>query len=88
MNLYNDRNKIIKLFEDKDIMPSNYALDEKFEPEEYDGVEEPRQKPDKKEERRKLRRQKSNELNRMITENDKIISKELFKKKNSISKFI
>ena len=38
MNLYNDRNKIIKLFEDKDIMPSNYALDAKFEPEEYDRV--------------------------------------------------
>ena len=82
MNLYKDRNKIIKLFEDKDIMPSNYALDEKFEPEEYDRVEEPRQKPDKSVvERTMLRRQKSNELNRMITENDEIISKELFKKK-------
>ena len=34
MNLYNDRYKIIKLFEDKN-MPSNYALDAKFEPEEY-----------------------------------------------------
>ena len=39
MNLYNDRSKIIKLFEDKTIIRSNYALDAKFEPEESDGVE-------------------------------------------------
>ena len=29
MNIYNDRNKIIKLFEGKNIMPSNYVLDAK-----------------------------------------------------------
>ena len=29
MNIYNDRNKIIRLFEDKNIMPSNYVLDAK-----------------------------------------------------------
>ena len=39
MNLYNDRNKIIKLFEHKNIMPSNYAQEAKYEPEEHDGVE-------------------------------------------------
>ena len=27
MNLSNDRNKIIKLFEDRNIFPSNYAFD-------------------------------------------------------------
>ena len=31
VNVYNDRNKIIKLFEDKNIMPSNYSLDPKSE---------------------------------------------------------
>ena len=80
MNLYNDRNKIIKLFEDKDIMPSNYAIDAKFEPEEYDRVKKSEQKFSKGTgERTKSRRQKSNELDKIITENDKIISKELFK---------
>ena len=69
MNLYNDRNKIIKLFEDKNIMPSNYALDPKYEPEEYDRVEKSKQKFDESiEERVKLRRQKSDELNKMITD--------------------
>ena len=29
MNLYSDRNKIIKLFEDKYFIPSNYAFDAK-----------------------------------------------------------
>ena len=39
MNLYSDRNKIIKLFEDEIIMLSNYALDAKSELEKHDGVE-------------------------------------------------
>ena len=39
MNLYNGRNKIIKLFESKDITPSMYAYDGKS-----DGVEESEQK--------------------------------------------
>ena len=39
MNLYNGRNKIIKLFESKDITPSMYAYDTKS-----DGVEESEQK--------------------------------------------
>ena len=43
MNLYNDRNKISKLCEDKNIICSDYALDAKFEPEEYDGVEKSKQ---------------------------------------------
>ena len=69
MNPYNDRNKIIKLFEDKNIMPSNYAPDAKSEPEEYDGVEKSEQKCDESiGERVILRRQKSDELNKMITD--------------------
>ena len=41
MNLYNSRNKIIKLFQSKDSTPSMYANDAKF-----DGVEESEQKFD------------------------------------------
>ena len=38
---FNDgRSKIIKLFEDKNIKLSNYHHNAKFQPEEYDGVEE------------------------------------------------
>ena len=33
MRLYSDRNKIIKLFEDKNIKPTNYSHDTKSEPE-------------------------------------------------------
>ena len=40
IQLYNGRNKIIKLFEDKNITYSAYALNAKSEPEEYDGVKE------------------------------------------------
>ena len=47
MNLYNDRNKNIKLFEYENIMPFNYALDAKSELEEYDGVEKSEQKFDR-----------------------------------------
>ena len=50
-------------------MPSNYASDAKSEPEEYDGVEKSKQKFDKNiKERVILRRQNSDELNRMITD--------------------
>ena len=80
MSLYSGRNKIIKLFEDRNIKPSKYPHNAKSESKEYDGVEESEQ--ESKEsigERVKLRRQKSDELNKIITENDKIISKELFK---------
>ena len=38
MNLCNDRNKII-FFENKYIIPSVYAYNAKYEPEEYDGLE-------------------------------------------------
>ena len=63
MNLYNDRNKISKLCEDKNIICSDYALDAKFEPEENQN------KFDESiGERVKLRRQKSDELNKMITD--------------------
>ena len=54
MNLYNSRNKITGLFENKFITPSMYAYDAKS-----DGVEESEQKFDESiGERAKLRRQK------------------------------
>ena len=57
MNLYNGRNKIIKLFERKDITPFMYAYDAKS-----DGVEESEQKFDESiGERVKLRRQKADD---------------------------
>ena len=57
MKLYNDRNKIIKLFEAKAIIPSMFAYDAKS-----DGVEESEQKFDESiGERVKLRRQKAND---------------------------
>ena len=48
MNLYNDRNKIIRLFEDEIIMLSNYTLDAKSELEKHDGVEKSEQKFDER----------------------------------------
>ena len=57
MNLYNGRNKIIKLFEGKGISPSMYAYDAKS-----DGVKESEQEFDKSiGERVKLRRQKADD---------------------------
>ena len=57
MNLYNDRNKITKLFENKDITPHMYVYDTKS-----DGVEESEQKFDESVgERVKLRRQKADD---------------------------
>ena len=57
INLYNDRNKIIKLFESKDITNFMYTYDAKS-----DGVEESEQKFDKSiGERVKLRRQKADD---------------------------
>ena len=57
MNLYNGRNKTIKLFESKDITPSMYVYDAKS-----DGVEESEQKFDESTgERVKLRRQKADD---------------------------
>ena len=40
MNLYISRNKIIKLFEDKNIKLFTHASDTKSEPKEYDEVKE------------------------------------------------
>ena len=92
MNLYDVRNKIIKLFEDTYITPSTYAYNAKSEPKEYDTaqkfepkksdeVEKSEEKFDKNiEETLKLMRKKSDELNKMITEKDEIINKDLFKK--------
>ena len=68
MNLYNDRNKIIKLFEDKNI-PSNYVSDAKSKAEECNGVQKSEKKFDERiGERVRLRRQKADELNKMITD--------------------
>ena len=59
MNLCNGRNKIIELFEDKNILPSKYPHTVKSEPNKYDEVQEPEQKFDESiGERVKLRRQK------------------------------
>ena len=69
MNLSNDRNNSIKLLEDKNIMPFNYAFDAKSETEEYDGADKSEQTFDESiGDRVKLRRQKSDELNKMITD--------------------
>ena len=57
MNLYSDRNKIIKLFESKDITPSMYTYDAKS-----DGVEESEQKFDESVgEKINVRRQKADD---------------------------
>ena len=81
MKLYNERNTISRLFENKYITLSVYAYNAKSEPKEYDGVEKSEQKfVEHTAERVKLKRQKSNDLNKMITKIDKIISKELFRK--------
>ena len=80
MKLYNGRNTIIRLFENKCLTPSVYAYNGKSEPKEHDEVEKSEQKfAENIAEGVKLKRQKSNELNKIITKNGKIISKELFK---------
>ena len=44
MNLYKDRIKMTKLFENKYITPSTYSYNAKSAPEQYDGVEKSDQK--------------------------------------------
>ena len=44
LRLHNDRDKTIKLFEGRNVMSSNYALDAKSEPKEYDGAEKSKHK--------------------------------------------
>ena len=82
MNLYNGRNKIIsKLFENKISSSSMYAYDAKSEPQECDGVKESEQKAEESiGERVKLRKQRSDEFNKMITEKYEIINRDLFEK--------
>ena len=71
MNLYNDRNKNIKLFEYQNIMHFNYALEAKSELKEYDGVEKSEQIFARSIGKRvKLGKQKSDELNKMITDKE------------------
>ena len=90
IKLYDGRSKIIRLFENKNIKPSNYPHNAKFEPDEhnieeksekkYDGGKKSEQKSLKSiGERRKLRKQKSNEFNKMLTEKNEIINRQLFK---------
>ena len=59
MQLYNVRNKIIKLFEDKDISPSIHACDAKSEPKEYEVKESEQKFEESIGERVKLKRQKA-----------------------------
>ena len=81
MQLYNDRNTIIRLFENRNIGPSMYIHDAKFEPRNSGGVAKSEQKTEENiGERLKLRKQRSDELNKMITEKDEIINRDLFKK--------
>ena len=56
MNLYDDRNKIIKLFEDNYITPSMYAHD--VEPKEFYGVQESGEESEEKY-RRKSKNEKT-----------------------------
>ena len=92
VKLYDGTSKIIiRLFENKDIKPNDYPHNAKSELDEHDRVEEfklkksdgveksKRKSVESIAERVKSRRQKSDELKKMITENDKIIRKELFK---------
>ena len=81
MQLYDGRDKIIRLFENKDITRSMFAYDAKSEPKEHDGVKESEQQSvESIGERTRLRRQKSDGFNNIITEKDNIINKDLFKK--------
>ena len=69
MQLYDDRNKTIKLFENRHITPTMFVYNAKSEPEEHDGVEKSEQKFDESiGERVKFRRQKSDELYKVITD--------------------
>ena len=62
MQLYNYGNKIIRLFENKNITPFVYAHNAKFELKEYDGVEKSEQKTEESIGKRvKLRRQKADD---------------------------
>ena len=86
MKLYNDRNKIIKLFEDKNIKPSDYPDNAKSEPEEFE---------ESIAERRKMRRQKNlmkkntvNEFNKLIVAKDKSINKDLIEKHFEIQSLV
>ena len=82
--VYDGRTKIIRLFENSSIKPSNYPHNVKFEPDEHniEGKFEPKEYDGVKNsigERTKSGKQKYNKLDKMIIRNDKIISKELFK---------
>ena len=81
MQLYDYRNKIIKLFENKNIKSSMHALNGKSEPKEDDEAKKSEQKFDGSiGERIKSRRQKSDRFNEMITKKHDIINKDLFRK--------
>ena len=71
IQLYNYINKIIGLFENRNISPSMHALNAKSELEKYDGVKKSEEIFDESTgERVKFRSQKSDGFNKMITEKD------------------
>ena len=89
IKLYDGRSKIIRLFENKDIKPSDFPHNAKFKPEKYDKVEEfEREKYDTVEEskqkfeesmgkRVKLKRQnKSDEKNPVTELNKQFVQKD------------
>ena len=67
IKLYDGRSKILKFFEDKNIKPSNYPHNAKFEAEEYDGLEV--FKPKEYEDSTKMRRQKKNRMKKILQMN-------------------
>ena len=80
IQLQNYRNKIIGLFENRNISPSMHALNAKSEQEKYDGAKKSEEIFDEIiGERVKLRSQKSDGFNKMITEKDEIINRDLSK---------
>ena len=83
MKLHNDRNKIIKLFEDKNSKPSEYPHNAISEPEEFEEFE-AGEFEESIAERTKMRRPKKsyekntkNEFNILIIEKDKTINNDL-----------
>ena len=85
MRLCNGRNKVINLFEDKNIKPSGYSYNAKFEESEEEKLEPEFEKNIP--ERTRIRRQKKsneknilNEFGELIAEKNWIIDKYLIKK--------
>ena len=83
--VYDGRTKIIRLFENSSIKPSNYPHNVKFEPDEHniEGKFEPKEYDGVKNsigERTKSGKQKYNKLDKIIIVNDKIIKQRIIQK--------